>query len=448
MHQNIGFISTRFAGTDGVSLEANKWADVFEELGHTCFWFAGELDRKPEKSVLVPEAHFQNPQNQWINSQIYGRSGRDADVTDLIHSLRSRLKYELQNFIDLFKIDFLVIENALSIPMSLPLGISLAELISETQIPTIAHHHDFYWERIRYAVNGVGEYLRMAFPPNLPNIQHVVINSAARYELARRRSVTATLIPNVLDFDNPPPWNLNNSKAFRTSFGLKNNDRVILQPTRIIQRKGIEHAIELVKGLGDSHCKLIISHEAGDEGFEYVEWVKDYAHENGVDLRIARHRISAPWNHHGNQFSSDSLWNVYSHADFITFPSLNEGFGNAFLEAIYFKKPLLINRYPAFVIDIESKGFDLVTIDGYMTKDIVQNVSDILHSPDRRKKMIDHNYRIARRHYSYSILRERLGALLATLFRDTELPAGSGRTDGSRYVDRLGAELSITGVAG
>ena len=103
MHQNIGFISTRFAGTDGVSLEANKWADVFEELGHTCFWFAGELDRKPEKSVLAPEAHFQNPQNQWINSQIYGRSGRDADVTDLIHSLRSRLKYELQNFIDLFK---------------------------------------------------------------------------------------------------------------------------------------------------------------------------------------------------------------------------------------------------------------------------------------------------------------------------------------------------------
>ncbi len=447
MPNNIGFISTRFAGTDGVSLEANKWADVFAELGHSCFWFAGELDRDPEKSVLVPEAHFQNPQNQWINSQIYGRTGRAAAVTDLIHTLRSYLKSELQHFIDHFKIDFVVIENALSIPMSLPLGLSLAEIISETQIPTIAHHHDFYWERIRYAVNGVGEYLRMAFPPNLQNVQHVVINSNARDELTRRRSVTATLIPNVFDFDNPPLRKRNNSRAFRTSFRLKNNDRVILQPTRIIQRKGIEHAIELVRGLQDSRYKLIISHEAGDEGFEYVKWVKEYAYENGVDLRIAANRITAPWNHSARPFSRDSLWDIYAHADFITFPSLFEGFGNAFLEAIYFKKPLLINRYPAFVTDIEAKGFDLVTIDGYMAKDAVQMVSEILHSPQRRQKMTDHNYQIARRHYSYSVLRERLGALMAALYRDARVPVGSGGTDGSRYNDRVQAEISNTRIA-
>jgi glycosyltransferase involved in cell wall biosynthesis len=44
-----------------------------------------------------------------------------------------------------------------------------------------------------------------------------------------------------------------------------------------------------------------------------------------------------------------SLWELYAHADFITYPSLYEGFGNAFLEAVYFKKPLLINRYAIFV---------------------------------------------------------------------------------------------------
>ena len=46
MSKNIGFISTRFAGTDGVSLESSKWAEVFEKSGHSCFWFAGELDRE------------------------------------------------------------------------------------------------------------------------------------------------------------------------------------------------------------------------------------------------------------------------------------------------------------------------------------------------------------------------------------------------------------------
>ena len=45
MHLNIGFVSTRFAGTDGVTLEASKWSDVLESNHHRCFWFAGELDR-------------------------------------------------------------------------------------------------------------------------------------------------------------------------------------------------------------------------------------------------------------------------------------------------------------------------------------------------------------------------------------------------------------------
>lgn len=46
--KDIGFISTRIAGTDGVSLETEKWAEVLEDLGHTCFYFAGEFDRPQE----------------------------------------------------------------------------------------------------------------------------------------------------------------------------------------------------------------------------------------------------------------------------------------------------------------------------------------------------------------------------------------------------------------
>ncbi len=58
MPKNIGFVSTRFAGTDGVTLEASKWSRVLEAKGHDCFWFAGELDRESTRSFLVPEAHF------------------------------------------------------------------------------------------------------------------------------------------------------------------------------------------------------------------------------------------------------------------------------------------------------------------------------------------------------------------------------------------------------
>jgi len=418
--KNIGFVSTRFAGIDGVSLEASKWADVFEQNGHTCFWFAGKMDRDPKKSLLVPEAHFQHPKNQWINDQVFGKKGRKHSVTELIHQLRSLLKIQLHQFIHQFNIDLLIAENALTIPLNIPLGLALSETIAETEIPTIAHHHDFYWERDRFAVNAVNDYLRMAFPPKLPIIKHVVINSEAQEQLALRAGIASIIVPNVLDFENPPVVDAEVAEAFRKSIDLKPDDKMILQPTRIIRRKGIEQAIALVKELKDPRYKLVISHEAGDEGHEYAEWLKDYALEHGVDLRMVTTQIADPWNGNGNYRTKYNLWNIYPHADFITYPSFYEGFGNAFIEAVYFKKPLLINRYVTFARDIEPKGFDLIVMDGFLSKNIVYKVKEILESPDQRHNMVNTNYEVASRHYSYSVLRNHLSAMINDFFDEPE----------------------------
>lgn len=420
MYRNIGFVSTRFAGTDGVSLESSKWAEVFEKNGHRCFWFAGELDREPEKSYFLPEAHFHHVQNKWINERILGKRKRETCLTELIHALRSMLKSHLHNFIEQFNIDLLIAENVLTIPMHIPLGLALTETIAETQIPTIAHHHDFYWERIRFSVNAVSDYIRMSFPPNLPHIEHVVINSVAREELALRTGISAIIIPNVLDFQNPPIVDKKSSERFRESIGLKPDDIVFLQPTRIIKRKGIEHAIELVKALKEFGGKLVISHAAGDEGFEYAEWLQEHALEHSVDLHLVNIRVADPWN---NNSTPDrySLWDIYPHADFVTYPSLNEGFGNAFLETIYFKKPMMINRYAIFIRDIEPLGFDMVSIDGFLTKKTVQRVKEVLTSSERKEKMVNHNYKIAARHYSYSVLQNRLDSIMINFFGEPQL---------------------------
>jgi glycosyltransferase involved in cell wall biosynthesis len=111
-----------------------------------------------------------------------------------------------------------------------------------------------------------------------------------------------------------------------------------------------------------------------------------------------------------------ALWDVYPHADFITYPSLYEGFGNAFLEAIYFRKPLLVNRYGVFVRDIEPQEFDLAIMDGFLTKKVVQVVREILENPRRREEMVNRNYEVATRHYSYAVLRKRLNFLLGNFF--------------------------------
>ena len=420
MSKNIGFISTRFAGTDGVTLESSKWAEVLKRNGYQCFWFAGELDRDPKRSFLVPIAHFKDKQNEWINQQIWGHKHRHPDVTDAIHAIKSELKIQLRSFIKAFSIDFLIVQNALTIPMQVPLGVALTELLAETRIPTIAHHHDFYWERKRFSVNAVGDFIRMAFPPNLHNIEHVVINSAAQEELALRTGISSIIIPNVLDFENPPDINGNRTQCFRESIGLEPDDIMVLQPTRVIRRKGIEHAIELVKELNNPRYKLVISHEAGDEGFEYAEWLKNDAANQGVDLRLLNLEIDDPWNSidhipHGCN-DNFTMLDVYPHADLITYPSLYEGFGNAFLEAVYFKKPMLINRYAIFIRDIQPQGFDLVVMDGFLSRRNVDEIKEVLISSERRQQMVNANFEIALKHYSYAVLNKKLNYLLSYSF--------------------------------
>ena len=417
MGKRIGFVSTRFCGTDGVTLEAAKWADVLTGAGHRCFWFAGELDREPEASLLVPEVHFHHPENRWIASRVFGRKRREPEVSDRIHALAGRLKEQLHRFVAEFAIDLVVAQNVLTIPMHIPLGVALTEILAETLIPTIAHHHDFYWERTRFSVSAVGDYLRMAFPPSLPNIAHVTINSMAQEELALRTGLSSIVIPNVVDFENPPRFSAERKSEVRRAIDLAPEDIMILQPTRIVQRKGIEHAIELVRELEDPRCKLVISHEAGDEGYEYRDWLEEYARASGVDLRLVRTSVSDPFNHHNcKPGNGDTLWEIYPYADFITYPSLYEGFGNAFLEAVYFRKPLLINRYATFVRDIEPMGFDLVTMDGFLTHRNVARVRELLVNPERREAMVEKNYAIAARYFSFAVLRKHLNYLLINFF--------------------------------
>ena len=129
-----------------------------------------------------------------------------------------------------FEIDLLIPQNLLSFPLNIPLTLALTELIAENHIPTIGHHHDFGWERKPLVVNSVGDYISMAFPPDLPTVQHVVINSEARHQLARRKGVSSSIVPNVMDFGNPPPGPDEYAADIRQRIG-SGRRRAIYHPT-------------------------------------------------------------------------------------------------------------------------------------------------------------------------------------------------------------------------
>ena len=415
MSKNVGFVSTRFAGQDGVSLESAKWAEVLWEDRHVSFWYSGKSDRAAEISHVVPEAYFGFSENEWINERVWGHDKRSRFVTERIRDLAEYIKGTLYRFVDKFDIDILIPQNALAIPMNLPLGIALTEFISETRLPSIAHHHDFFWERTRFSVNAVPEYLDMAFPPDLSNVRDVVINQEAQEQLALRKGISSLVIPNVFDFENPPAPPDEYAADVREELGLSPEDIFILQPTRVVPRKGIEQAIKLVSLLKNPNCKLVISHEAGDEGYEYLGMLQQLAREEEVDLRVVADRVGEVRQLDSRGRKVYTLWDLYPHADFVTYPSLYEGFGNALLEAIYFRKPVLINRYSIFVRDIEPKGFNLLTMDGFVTPSLAKKVGEIMENDSLRKEVVDHNYEVARQFFSYAVVRRNLRALISSL---------------------------------
>ncbi len=402
---NFGFVSTRFAGTDGVSLESLKWAAVLEEAGHRVFWFSGLSDRPADRSRVVPEAHFAHPAVVAVNEALWEVESIAPEVLGEIERLRRLYRSELGNFVSQFGIEVLVPQNAVTIPMNVPLGLAIADLIRETVIPTMAHHHDFHWERERFTGAGVAPLLEEAFPPQLAGMAHAVIHSGAQRDLRERFGIEAVLVPNVMPFEVDPPAARQDGATVRAWLGLGERDRLILQPTRVVPRKGIELAIELLDRLDDSLNHLVVSHEAGDEGLEYRDALLEMARERGVKIRfLAPEDGAAP-----------SLDDLYHAADLVSFPSLFEGFGNALLEAVWFGKPVFVNRYPVFRTDIEPLGFHFVVIDGAVGTEAVEEVRAVLADPESVKPVLLENRRLAAAHFGYTTLRERIGELLAQL---------------------------------
>ncbi|MBB6478372.1 glycosyltransferase family 4 protein [Spirochaeta isovalerica] len=415
MSKNIGFISFRFAGTDGVSLETYKWDHVLTELGHKCFYMGGELDTPDEISYFHDELHFQHPEIRRLYSECFGLTNRPERLTKELHNRREAIKKHIYNFIKKFNIDLIIPQNTLTIPLNIPLGMALTEVIAESGIPVIAHHHDFFWERKRFLRNCVWDYINSCYPPHLPNIKHVVINSSAGNQLALRTGISSTLIPNVMHFEQEPDPVDEYSSDVREALGIENDELLVLQPTRVVQRKGIEHALELVARL-NMKATLVISHASGDEGYEYQQRVQEYAEMVGTKTLFVQDIIADKRGMTSDGRKIYTLEDIYPHADLVTYPSLVEGFGNAFLETLWFKKPILVNNYSIYSTDIKPKGFQVIEMDNFISSETIETTRKLMHDKDEVDRMAEVNYNLGLKYYSYGVVRQKLQTLLAEFF--------------------------------
>ena len=391
MPLRIGMIGTRFAGLDGVSLESKKVADVLRSLGHSVVWFAGRIGPGFDPAVVEPGAYFDTPVNQALNDAVFGSAECPESVRRTLRQAAATLESRIGAWVAEAGVDVLMPQNASAIPMQLPLGLAIARHIAKDATPTVAHHHDFSWERERFWPNAVGDVLEEAFPPVLPAVSHLVINSLAAAELQRRTGAVARVLPNIMDFANAPTPG--DGATFRTAAGLATNDVVILQPTRMIPRKGIEDTIELAHRLADPAIRVVVTHPEPDEGAAYVELLMARAEQARVDFRVVGVDAS----------SATELADAYAAADLVTYPSRIEGFGNAILETFFFRRPLLVNRFDVYRADIGPRGVQAIEMDGELTKEVVSAAAEWIADPSRWSDAVDTNYDIGRRYFSYEV---------------------------------------------
>ncbi len=394
--------AVRLNGLDGVSLEAEKLRQVLERDGHRVFALAGELG-PGWRGRAVPEMHFAHPAAKALAEAAFAGPNPDPELLLQIAHQGARLEERMADALGGFSPELLLVENAWAIPMHPALAPALVRLWRRLGVPAIAHNHDYYWERRRFLRGRIGPLLAHAFPPAGP--VQLSINSFARAELRARRGLSSLLLPNVMDFDRPPPGPDAYNADFREALGLGRRT-LLLQPTRVVPRKRIELTLALAAALkARGHDPVVlVTHPAGDEGYGYQARLAATAQALGVDLRLAADRIGVARGEAGGK-KVYSLWDAYLHADLVAYPSAYEGFGNALLEAVWMRKPVVVGRYPVYRRDIRPLGFRFVEVGARLEDAAVHQTERLLKDPDLRRDWTEENVRIARAHFGYSRLR-------------------------------------------
>jgi len=436
----IAFISGKLADVDGVSLEVDKWIEVLTEKGHEIFTIAGKygapvknvkLENQYENNKLGFDSKHQKHYEQIVFPFISGKqshvSQREVDiVTEEMLTVGEDLANTIYEFIQDNCIDVLIAQNTNAMPMALLSGIAVHKLATMKKVATIFHHHDFWWERSRFSQNRIEDLLKEMMPSHDLGLEHVVISTYAGHILKSIKRVNPHIVPNCEDFLKAPVFDDYN-KDFRSEMGFAENDILFVQPTRIVPRKRIEDSIALVAGFNRTYpqlkdkVKFIVSLYQGDEMDDtYVDDIKEFAQNLQVSLFLISERVSSV---RGENEQGEKLYtnrDVLVNSDIVTYLPVWEGFGNAYLEAIAARKPVVISTYLVYKTDIRGAGFDNIEIrdrydeEGFLIIDdsVYPEIFDILMNEDLRKIMIEKNFQIGKREFGFSTLEEKLDGIL------------------------------------
>jgi len=416
----IGIIIGRIGDIDGVALETQKWIEVLQRIGHDIFVLSGHFKEDvitPENQKALRFFSFFSPECEWEQNRAFFFPPDEPErLLSHLDGTANHVATAIFQWILSCHIDVLLVENASSLPAHLSLGMGIKRVAERLDIPIVIHHHDFHWERGERYSSPFPEIMQIVeetFPLRTSNARHVVINSNQQSVLRERFDIVSVVVPNVMDFDEPFGQKDSYNADLPAEIGLQEGDIPLFQITRIVRRKGIEVAIDLVDRLADKRVKLVITGSAADDHRKgYYSELLRQIEENGLRDQVifAHHKLLSKRATSSTGERIYSLADAYANAVACTYFSTYEGFGNAFIEALVARKPIFVNNYePVFWPDIGSLGFKTVMLQkNNLTDEAVAEIDRIIHDPAEQAEIAEYNFELGRNHFGYDVLEEKL----------------------------------------
>ncbi len=241
--------------------------------------------------------------------------------------------------------DVTIVHNIFTMHFNLPLTLALHDLSKEFRM--IAWTHDL-------VAGGKSDY---ALPnPDKPpwnlmsmaaaNVPYVAASDQRRNEIeaALKPVPDVSVVPNVVDLGRLFNLSLEMRESLE-ALALAERDFIFLLPSKLLVRKNVEFAIEIIKKLKEDGRSPLLLITAPDE--KYNKAAQQYAKflHDSLPSKLKRYVVFV------NDFfpvEQRMLVDLYLIADCLLFPSKSEGFGLPLIEAALYRLPILCNTVPAF----------------------------------------------------------------------------------------------------
>lgn len=446
--KNIFLCHFKTGERDGVSLEIEKRAKILGSLGATVFYITGMDGLRRKNACVVEELNAETSYNRFLRQQCFRQPYFDENTMLMLYAqLESAAYKKLQRFFLEHQPVMVFVHNMFSHGCNLPASTALLKILDTYETPAVAVHHDFWYERdsLQKPQYPFIRAILAAHPPKREYIlKHQVINSLACEEIQRRRGISAEVIGDYFDFRQPLPQPDAYVNDLASTLDIGPDDIVILHATRITGHKVIENALLFAHKLErvlqdrapitlsgkhftrDSRVVILFPNFVEPEASTYHRTL--LAYQESLEVKaIWASRKFLPERRQLDGRKIYSFWDSYGLADLVTYTSVQEGFGNQFLEAVYFQKIPVILEYPVFEKDLKHEGYEYVSLGSSSrlqpenglnlatpasVRAAVAQVIELLRNEASLNRLVEKNFSIARTHHDTTLLQADLEALV------------------------------------